>query len=88
MLLPKLTNCTNCTSISALLADIDCKLFEMSKQLYNNTVFDLNKPISYESILDLLNYKRILTFKHCNSDYAARFTVDQIASRIKVLKYK
>lgn len=88
MLSPKLTNCANCTNVMSLLADIDCKLFEMSKQLYNNTVFALNKQINSEAISDLLNYKRILTFKRCNPDYASRFTVEQIASRVKILKYK
>jgi hypothetical protein len=88
MLSPKLTNCINCTSISALLSDIDCKLFIIAKQLYNNTVFDLNKSIDGTVASDLLNYKRILSFKHCNADYASKFTIEQIASRIKILKNK
>lgn len=88
MLSLKLTNCSECTSIPSLMQDIDCKLFELSKNLYNNTVFSLNKKINEDAILDLLNYKRILRFKFCNSEYASRYSVEQIASKIKLLKFK
>ena len=88
MLAPRLINYPECGTISQLLNDIDCKLVEMAGSLYNNTVFMLNKPINYEAILDLLNYKRILLFKHCNPDYAGKYTVEMIASKIKLLKYK
>jgi hypothetical protein len=37
---------------------------------------------------DLLNYKRILTFKLVNPDYAKDFTVEMIASKVKILKFK
>lgn len=85
MLSPRLTNCVECSSISALLSNIDCKLFELSDELYNNTVFILNRPFSGTVMSDLLNYKRILTYKFCNEDYAKNFTVDQIASKVRLL---
>lgn len=88
MLSPRLTNCIECSSISALLTDIDCKLFELSNNLYNNVVFILNRPIPGVAINDLLNYKRILTYKLCNEDYARAYTVEMIASRVKLLKFK
>jgi len=88
MLSPRLTNCLECSDIHSLLSDIDCKLFELAKDLYNNTVFDLNRKIPDNAILDLLNYKRILTFKLCNENYARRYTVNMIASRVKLLKFK
>ncbi len=88
MLSPRLTNCAECSSIAALLSDIDCKLVELSNNLYNNTVFILNKSVPTEAINDLLNYKRILTYKLCNEDYAKNYTVQMIASRVKLLKFK
>lgn len=88
MLSPRLTNCAECTTITALLGDIDCKIAEMAKKLYNNTIFALNQPIQSIVMMDLLHYRRILTYKYCNSDYAEDYTVDMIASRIKLLKYK
>lgn len=89
MLTPRLTNCPECASIPALLAEIDCKIASMAKILYNNTVFSLNKSVSWVTLYDLLNYKRILTYKVCNPYYGGRaFTVQMIASRIKLLKYK
>jgi hypothetical protein len=88
MLLPRLTDCVNCSTIPVLIADIDCRLAYLANNLYNNTVFILNRPVQGEVILDLLNYKRILTFKLCNPDYAAHYTVERIASRVKLLIYK
>lgn len=88
MLSPRLTNCIECTTISALLADIECKLTEMANNYYNNIVFSLNLPAKGTVMLDLLNYKRILTYKLCNEKYAMPFTVEMIASRVKLLKFK
>jgi len=88
MLTPRLTNCPECADIPALLKDIDCKIADMAKSLYNNTIFSLNKTVSGTVISDLLNYKRILTYKVCNPDYAGQFTVKMIASKVKILKFK
>lgn len=88
MITPRLNNCVNCTTIPSLLSDIDCKLTELAKNEYNNIVFALNRTIDSEAMLDLLNYKRILQYKYCNSDYADGFTVENIASKIKILIFK
>jgi hypothetical protein len=88
MLTPRLTTYPACATVTALLNDIDCRLTELAKNLYNNIIYLLNQPIPAEAMMDLLNYKRILTYKLCNPDYAAPFTVEMIASRVKLLKYK
>ena len=85
MLSPRLTNCIECSSIPALLADIDCKLAILANSEYNNIVFMLNRPIPDVVIGDLLNYKRILTYKYCNPDYAYRYSVKMIAGKVKLL---
>jgi hypothetical protein len=88
MLLPRLTSCTECANISSLLREIECKLFELSKKLYNNIIFSMTQSFQYDVMIDLLNYKRILTYKTVNPDYAEDYTIDMIASKIKLLKYK
>lgn len=88
MLTPRLTNCVECIDILNLLQDIDCKMSNLAKDLYNNIVFSLNKPISQGLMNDLLHYKRILTYKVCNPDYAGDYTITMIASRVKLLKFK
>jgi hypothetical protein len=88
MLSPRLTNCIECNTITALLAEIDCKVAELAKNEYNNVVFALNYPLPGTVLDDLLNYKRILRFKYCNGSYGAPFTLNQIASRVKVLIHK
>ena len=92
MLLPKLTNCVDCSSIPALLADINCKLAELANNLYNNTVFSLNRSIKSEVNFDLINYKRILLYRACNIDYGnycnTDISLEMIASRVKLLIHK
>ena len=88
MLSPRLTNCIECTTIPALLQDIDLKLAALATSQYNNIIFSLNQYIPGTVIGDLLNYKRILTYKYCNPEYACHFTVKMIASRVKVLIHK
>lgn len=88
MINPRLTNCVDCATIPALLSDIDCRLAKLAKDLYNNTVFILNRDINREAISSLINYKRILTYKYCNSDWASAYTVADIASRVKLLIHK
>lgn len=88
MLTPRLTNCTNCGDILSLITEIDCKVAEVSNSMYNNVIFMLNQSIPKDVIEDLLNYKRILTYKYCNPEYISTYTVNMIASRVKLLKYK
>jgi len=85
MIDPRLTTCAECTTITNLLAKIDCKMAEMAKMLYNNMTLMLGYKINYSAILDLLNYKRILTYKSYNLDYAPDYTIEMIASRIIVM---
>lgn len=88
MLTPRLTNCVECAEIPALLLDIDCKMFQLAKKLYNNTIFALNLRVDGNVMFDLITYKRILTYKLCNVDYAGDYTVNMIASKVKLLKFK
>lgn len=88
MLTPRLNNCVNCTTIPSLLGDIDCRLTILAKRQYSNIVFMLNNQLPNQAIFDMLQYKRILQFKYCNADYASCYSVDNIASRIKILIHK
>lgn len=88
MLSPRLVNCVDCTTTAALIADIDCKLTDLANNQYNNIVFMLNLPFPSVLLTDLINYKRILVNKACNPDYASCYTLEMIASRVKVLIHK
>jgi len=82
MLSPRLTNCPECANIPSLLKKIDCKLAELGNSLYNNISYMLNQPIPAGDILQLIAYKRILTYKYCNPNYAYYYSVAMIASRV------
>jgi hypothetical protein len=88
MLSPRLTHCPECASIPALIAEIDCKLANLASNLYNNVVYILNQPVPGGAMLDLITYRRILVYKLCNPNYASAFTVNMIASRVKILNSK
>jgi hypothetical protein len=85
MLASKTTDCINCTTIEKLLCDIDCKIYKISKVLYNNMAYMLNKTVDDETLIDLMNYKRILEYKNINLEYAYDYTVEMIANRVKLL---
>jgi hypothetical protein len=82
MLTPRLTNCPECADIPNLLKKIDCKLAEYANGLYNNVVFMLNQVVPARAMIQLLAYKRILTYKQCNPDYLSDFCMDKITSKV------
>jgi len=82
MLTPRLTNCQDCHKIPDLLKSIDCKLAELGNNMYNNVVFMLGRDIPAYTITQLIAYKRILTFKYCNPNYAGSVCVNDIASKV------
>lgn len=88
MLTPRLTNYIANSTIPVLLADIDERIAELATLEYNNLVFAVNNYINTTALWDLLNYKRILIYKNCNPDYCVHFTVEMIASRVKILIHR
>ena len=82
MLSPRLTNCPECANIPSLLKKIDCKLAELGNSLYNNVSYMLNQAIPAGDILQLIAYRRILLHKYINPDYAYKYSVNMIASRV------
>ena len=88
MLTPRSTTCEECSNILTLIEDINCKLAKLAGGLYNNIVFMLNVPVKPQVFIDLLTYKRILEYKYVNEDYASAYTIEMIASKIKLLKFK
>jgi len=88
MLTTRLTNCPECSNILSLINDIDCKITEISKHIYNELIFALNSVCKKEIMGDLLHYRRILEHRYCNSEYASEFCIEQIASKVKLLIHK
>jgi len=82
MLTPRLTNCQDCHKIPDLLRQIDCKIAELANGAYNNVVFMLGDCVPATAIVQLLAYKRILTFKYCNPHYGGSLSVNDIAGKI------
>ena len=85
MLSIKVTNCRECALVSNLIDSIDCQLAKMANNLYLNIAYMLDKPVEACTMSTLLHYKRILTFKSCNADWASNYSVDDIASIINFL---
>ena len=85
MLQTRLTTCSECDEISTLLCKIDCKLAKLGSILYGNLTLMLDRSFSADTMIDLLNYKRILTFKQINLDYCEDYTVEMITSKVRRL---
>lgn len=85
MLLPRLNDCIDCATIPVLLDHIDAKIASLANEQYNNIVYDLNHYINGQVTFDLLQYRQILEWKYCNSDYCIAFTVPMIASKVQLL---
>jgi len=88
MLTPRLTNCPECPDILGLIEEIDCKITELSKGIYNNIIFALNTVCKTGVMSDLLIYRNILVHRYCNGEYASKFSTQEIASKVKLLIYK
>jgi hypothetical protein len=84
----RLTTCDECADIMSLIDDIDCKLAKLAGRMYNNMTLMLDFPIPEEVVIDLINYKRILQKKYSNPTYLSNYTINMIASKVKLLIYK
>lgn len=85
MLTPRLTNAVYYNQIPVLLQEIDLAIFAIANELYYNTIYSLHRNIDSPTMIDLLNYRRILTYKACNPEYCKDYTIEMIASRVIVL---
>lgn len=89
MLQPRLKGaCTDCSDITTMINDVDCKLATSATSLYHNLTLMLNKPVPIDALIKLMHYKRILQYKNVNSDYLSEYTLEMIADRVNLLKYK
>ena len=88
MLTNRLTNCPECTDILGLIEDIDCRITEISKGIYSNIVYAVKTICKIDTMGDLLHYRRILTHRYCNADYASEYSIEAIASKVKLLIHK
>jgi uncharacterized protein (TIGR02145 family) len=85
MLSPRLTNCPECANIPNLIEEIDCKLAYYANGLFNNITFMLNQSVPAGIMIQLIAYRRILTYKNANPDYICEVSINRIASKVKLL---
>jgi hypothetical protein len=88
MVQPRLTNCEECVTIANLINEIDCKLTELAKKQYSNIIYSLGNSVSEDLFIDLITYRRILTYKSYDEEYAECYTLANIASKVKLLIFK
>jgi len=85
MLNVRLTSCRECALVSKLIDSIDCQLAKMANNLYVNMSYMLDKPVEACKMSTLLHYKRILTYKSSNENWAEDYNLEEIASRVNFL---
>jgi hypothetical protein len=84
MLNIKITTCTSCTNLSDLLSEVDNKLLYYGRNHWNNISLMLELDYNKAAINKLLNYKRILTKRLYNPNYACSVELNQIISQVKI----
>jgi hypothetical protein len=82
MLSPRLNNCPECQNIPELIKKIDCKLAELGNNLYNNVSYMLNQTVPAGDIIQLIGYRRILTYKFVNPDYCMKYSIQMISGKV------
>jgi hypothetical protein len=86
MLSIRLSNCRECAAISGLLDAINCQLAKMAKNLYLNMAYMMDAPVEGCKMSALLHYKRILTYRANNEEWADDdYDLYEIASRVRTL---
>ena len=98
MLTPRLLGgCTNCgdpicNNIEALIAEINCKIAQISGNLYNSIIFGFKGSCATNDLSDLLHYRRILIARLMNEQdvdddyiYACGVSLNNIISRVKLM---
>lgn len=85
MLYTKLTSCKECSSIPILLESINCKIASIANTMYLNNAYMLDRPVNTANLSALIHYKRILTYKMYNPEYAETNCLENISSRINFL---
>lgn len=85
MITPRLTDCAECVDILALQEQIDCKIANLASCAYNKIIYGMNTECSGDTMFALLNYRRILLYRYFNPMYASKYSLYEIASRVKIL---
>jgi hypothetical protein len=85
MLSIRLANCRECSAIPGLLDAINCQMAKMANNLYLNIAYMLDKPVEACKMSALLHYKRILTYRMTNEEWAESYELEDIASRVRFL---
>lgn len=88
MLTPRLTECEGCANMQSLINTIDCKVATLASNLYYNATLMVSPSPSAKVLFSLLTYKRILQSRWVNPNYACKYNLSDIASRVNILKYK
>lgn len=85
MLKINLNSCNGCQDIRELLCEIDDKLHIYGQNYYNNITILTSLPFDKDVMDHLLHYKRILTKRLFNPNYASEVPFEYIISKVKIL---
>lgn len=55
--------------------------------MYLNLIYMLDRPVNTCTMSSLMHYKRILTYKNCNPDWACQISLEKLVSRVHYLTH-
>lgn len=72
LLSPQIVQCDNCMSLKDMLEKIDCSLFHLAKNRWNNEAFNVSLYTNMQRFKDLTTYRRIIHERVYNPCYMGR----------------
>ena len=72
LLSPQIVQCDNCTSLKDMLEKIDCSLFHLVRNRWNNEAFNVSLYTDRRRFRDLATYRRIIEERIYNACYMGR----------------
>lgn len=85
-LIPQIENCQNCRSLKELISEIECSLYNLITNKWNNDRFNTDNYFSLEHFDALTHYKRIVTHRIFNTSYTG-IEAQDIISQVERLLY-
>lgn len=88
MLTPTPKDCTNCGSLYDILSDIDCTIYDLTRNIWNSLIYNIRTFQDEQLMKDLIRYKRVVRNRLTNPSYpSTEFTAQQIIGKVKLLAY-
>lgn len=87
MLIPRINQCQDCSSLKQLLKEIDCSLQNFLRNKLNNENYNVETYYCSDSVRALAQYKRVLNRKIYNPQYLCGIDSQDIIFQVRKILF-